>query len=105
MKNAGITETSQCTMCDGRLRNAVFCSICGESSCSWACYLRHVAQHARLAGHPASYPGEPRQDDRPDSRAGREPAAAGRPGWDVDPNAGDRADYNPLERGECCRHE
>jgi hypothetical protein len=105
MKNAGITDTSQCVVCDGRLRNAVFCSICEKSSCSWACYLRHLAQHARRPRHPASYPGEPRQDDGPDSRAGREPSATRGPAWDVDPNANDLDKRNPLERGECSRNE
>ena len=46
MKNPRTTETSQCVTCGGRLRNAVFCPICGHSSCSWAC--SHAAPRAAL---------------------------------------------------------
>ena len=37
---------SRCIACGGRLRNSVFCSVCGESSCSWVCYVRHIEQHS-----------------------------------------------------------
>ena len=57
MKNPRTTETSQCVSCGGRLRNAVFCSACGHSSCSWACHSRHLAQHSARPGRPASLPG------------------------------------------------
>jgi hypothetical protein len=97
MNNACITDTSQCVVCQGRLRNAVFCSICGESSCSWACYLRHLAQHARLSGRPSTYNNEARWDDRHDSREAREPSAAVGPGWDVDPDASGLVNCNPPE--------
>ena len=99
MKNAYITDTSQCVVCDGRLRNAVFCSVCGESSCSWACYLRHLAQHTqhtRLAGRAATYAGEARREDRQEARASWEPSAGGR-GRDIDSNANDLANCNPPE--------
>ena len=67
MKNSRINEASQCVSCGGRLRNAVFCSACGQSSCSWACHLQHLSrQHAVLTGRPASRPGESWRDDRPD---------------------------------------
>jgi hypothetical protein len=66
MENPRTTETSQCVLCGGRLRNAVFCPVCGHSSCSWACYMRHLAQHSRRPGRPASYPSDARCDDRQD---------------------------------------
>jgi len=56
------TDTGRCVMCDGRLRNAVFCPVCGHSSCSWACHLRHLAQHAQVAGRVSTYQGEPARD-------------------------------------------
>jgi hypothetical protein len=71
MKNSRTDEASQCISCGGRLRNAVFCSACGHSSCSWACYLKHFSQHAARAGRPASHPGEPWRDDRPDQAGGQ----------------------------------
>jgi hypothetical protein len=66
MKNSRTTETSHCVTCGGRLRNAVFCSTCGHSSCSWACHSRHLAQHAARPGRPTSYQGDTRRDERPD---------------------------------------
>ncbi|MHB1556626.1 MAG: hypothetical protein ACYC61_03980 [Isosphaeraceae bacterium] len=63
MKNTRATDTSKCVLCGGRLRNAVFCPICGRSSCSWACSARHVAQHGIA---PAVYPGDATHDERPD---------------------------------------
>ena len=64
MKDTRTTETSQCVMCGGHLRNAVFCPTCGHSACSWACHARHVAVHAVRAG---SYQhGDRRRDERPD---------------------------------------
>jgi hypothetical protein len=73
MKDPRTTETSQCVLCGGRLRNAVFCPTCGHSSCSWACYMRHLAQHSR-PGWPASYPSDSRRDERPD-QAGEQAVA------------------------------
>jgi len=52
-------DASQCVLCGGRLRNAVFCPACGHSSCSWACYLRHLAQHTPLHGRHSSPQGNP----------------------------------------------
>jgi hypothetical protein len=54
-------NTSQCVLCGGRLRNAVFCPACGRSSCSWACYLRHLAQHSRHPSHPSTYQSDARR--------------------------------------------
>ncbi|MGP0066647.1 MAG: hypothetical protein ACLQGP_24040 [Isosphaeraceae bacterium] len=79
------------------MRNAVFCPVCGESSCSWACYLRHLAQHAKLSGRPATYPGEARRNDRQDVRASREQPAAGGAEQALDPNANDLVNCNPPE--------
>jgi hypothetical protein len=43
-------DSSHCEVCGRRLRNAVFCSACGESLCSWECYTRHLAQHPLQSG-------------------------------------------------------
>jgi len=65
MKDPRTTDkTSQCVLCGGHLRNAVFCPTCGHSACSWACHTRHLAQHAVRT---APYPGEHRRDERPDA--------------------------------------
>ena len=45
-------NSSRCLVCGGRLRNAVFCPLCGSSLCSLACYLEHLTGHDRLSGHP-----------------------------------------------------
>jgi hypothetical protein len=71
MKDLPTTETSQCVTCGGRLRNAVFCPVCGRSSCSWACYMQHLAQHPARPGGPASYPSDPRRDEQPDQAGGQ----------------------------------
>jgi hypothetical protein len=68
MKDSRTDEASQCVSCGGRLRNAVFCSTCGRSSCSWTCHMQHLSQHAT---RPASHSGEPRCDDRPDPTGGQ----------------------------------
>ena len=65
MKNPMMTDASRCVLCDGRLRNAIFCPSCGESSCSWACYMRHLGQHSRMPGHSPSYSSDSRRDDGP----------------------------------------
>lgn len=66
MKDPRTTESSQCVTCGGHLRNAIFCPTCGHSSCSWACHMRHHAQHSARPGRTASYQGESRRDERPD---------------------------------------
>ncbi len=71
MKNPNATEASRCVMCGHRLRNAVFCQACGHSSCSWACHLRHLAQHPARPGRPAPYQNDSRRDERPDPAGGR----------------------------------
>ena len=50
MKNSSMTDVSRCVMCRGRLRNAIFCPSCGKSSCSSACYMRHLGHHSRISG-------------------------------------------------------
>jgi hypothetical protein len=60
MNNPRTTETSQCVLCGGRLRNAVFCPVCGRTSCSWACYMRHLAQHSKRTGRTASHQSDAR---------------------------------------------
>jgi hypothetical protein len=69
MKGPRTTESSHCVVCGGRLRNAVFCPVCGGSSCSWACSMRHAAQHSMHPVRPASYQGEPRRDEWQDPMA------------------------------------
>jgi hypothetical protein len=54
---------SQCVLCGGRLRNAVFCPACGRSSCSWACSLRHLAEHSRHPARPSTNQSGSRQGD------------------------------------------
>ena len=55
MKNSSrATDTNKCVLCGGRLRNAVFCPVCGRSSCSWTCSVKHVAEHGIA---PPAYPG------------------------------------------------
>jgi hypothetical protein len=71
MKNSCTIETSQCVLCGGRLRNAVFCPVCGHSSCSTACHVRHLAQHAVNPGRPASYPGNSWRDEKPERAEGQ----------------------------------
>jgi hypothetical protein len=71
MKNSRTIDLSHCVSCGGRLRNAVFCSVCGHSSCSWTCHMRHLAQHAARPGRPALHPGEPWREDRPDPGGGQ----------------------------------
>ena len=63
MKNPRTTESSQCVTCGGRLQNAVFCAVCGHSSCSWACSMRHLAQHSMRPGRPAPYQGNSCHDE------------------------------------------
>lgn len=65
MKDMRTTEASHCVLCGGHLRNAVFCPKCGHSACSWACYARHIEQHATRPGRPAPHAGDPRRDERP----------------------------------------
>ena len=71
MEDSRKIETSQCVLCGGRLRNAVFCPVCGRSSCSWACYIRHLAQHSVCPEGPASHPSDPRRDEQPDPAGGK----------------------------------
>jgi hypothetical protein len=35
-----------CFLCGRRLRNAVFCPLCGSSLCSWECHIKHSAAHS-----------------------------------------------------------
>jgi hypothetical protein len=39
-------DFSFCQECQRRLRDAIFCPWCGQSSCSWKCHVQHVARHA-----------------------------------------------------------
>ncbi len=41
-------DSGKCPRCGRRLRNSVFCRVCGETLCSWICYLGHVAEHAHI---------------------------------------------------------
>jgi hypothetical protein len=50
MTNGSASDASKCLLCGRRLRNAVFCPICGSSLCSWVCYIKHIAEHALLKG-------------------------------------------------------
>jgi hypothetical protein len=65
------TGTSQCVMCGGRMRYTVFCSACGRSSCSWACHLQHLVQHATRPGRTASHQGGSWCDERPEPSGGQ----------------------------------
>ncbi len=67
MKDPRKTETCQCVRCGGRLRNAVFCPVCGHSACSWACYTRHLEQHSMRPGQLAAYPVDGRRDEWQDA--------------------------------------
>ena len=57
MKDPRTTESSQCVACGGRLRNAVFCPVCGHSSCSWTCSMRHTRAAFDAARTPLALPG------------------------------------------------
>jgi len=46
MTQGSMNDSNGCFLCGRRLRNAVFCSLCGSSLCSWECYIRHRAQHS-----------------------------------------------------------
>jgi hypothetical protein len=73
MKQLGTMNASECVLCGGRLRNAVFCRLCGRSSCSWACYLRHLGQHSVRTESPFTYQSDARGHD------GQDPADHHRP--------------------------
>jgi len=52
------TVFSHCQVCQQKLEHtALFCPKCGLSSCSWDCYVQHLATHTSAAG--ASVPGGP----------------------------------------------
>lgn len=41
-----MTTYSHCQTCSDKLEHtALFCSKCGHSTCSWECYVRHLAEH------------------------------------------------------------
>jgi len=61
-----MTTFSHCQVCRDKLEHtALFCPKCGLSSCSWECYVKHVASHSREpqpAGHESGHAaGEPRR--------------------------------------------
>lgn len=66
MKKLSVVNASECVLCGGRLRNAVFCPTCGQSACSWGCYLRHLTEHAPAQGVLPSYQSDSRRHDGPD---------------------------------------
>ncbi len=42
------TVFSHCKTCEHKLEHtALFCSICGATTCSWQCHVDHVATHAK----------------------------------------------------------
>ena len=43
-------NASKCSLCGRRLRNAVFCPVCGTALCSWGCCRTHHVQHHLGAG-------------------------------------------------------
>ena len=49
MNSLSRMDSRECPECGRRLRNSVFCHVCGQALCSWICYLAHVAAHARVA--------------------------------------------------------
>jgi hypothetical protein len=58
-----MTGFSHCVQCGRRLRNAFFCSECGQALCGWRCLDQHVTTH-RTASQ------APRQPEREDPRIG-----------------------------------
>jgi hypothetical protein len=65
MTSPCVINASDCVLCGGRLRNAIFCPLCGRSSCSWACYMRHLAQHSLSSGRPSTYRSDSRRHETP----------------------------------------
>lgn len=66
---APTTVFSHCQMCHQKLEHtALFCPKCGLSTCSWECYVRHLASHAR---EPAATPSAPVNEGRFRARAVR----------------------------------
>jgi len=56
-----MTMFSHCQVCRDKLEHtALFCPKCGQSTCSWECYVKHMAQHSR----------EPQPVPRGETRAG-----------------------------------
>jgi hypothetical protein len=42
------TVFSHCDVCEQKLEHtALFCPRCGLSTCSWDCYVQHLATHTR----------------------------------------------------------
>jgi len=59
MENAPGKDVSRCSECQERLRNSVFCDLCGQPLCSWECFLRHTTAHARVRLSPGDSPSGP----------------------------------------------
>jgi len=49
------TVFSHCESCRKKLEHtALFCPKCGLSTCSWDCYVHHLATHLSSAARPAN---------------------------------------------------
>jgi hypothetical protein len=72
MDSQSRTDGGRCPECGGRLRNGVFCRLCAEECCSWLCYLRHIANHARMRASAPSGPGVRQAGSEPGEMEGTE---------------------------------
>ena len=52
MDSSSRMNANECAKCGGRMRNSVFCDVCGRPLCSWDCFLRHVGEHAGVPKEP-----------------------------------------------------
>jgi hypothetical protein len=62
------TVFSHCQVCRKKLEHtALFCPKCGLSTCSWECYVRHIATHDPEVPAPPA-PGKPSRSGVPVGR-------------------------------------